>query len=402
MNSRIIQTYYRLINSLKIETHRFLYNDFNINRRLTGIIGPRGTGKTTLMLQFIKNFIKNIDEAIYVSLDNIFFQNVSLYDFVEDLYEVENTRIFFLDEVHKYLDWNQEIKNIYDSFPDIKIIFSGSSSIDLMKGHYDLSRRGYIYNLPGLSFREYINFKTNSDFLKIPFNELLENHIQISQQYAQVPKIRGIFKEYIEKGYYPFIFEEETTYFERIMTVLEKTVYEDIANFYSLKTTNLHNFKKLMAYFAFIEPGKLNINNISRNMGIDNKTIHNYISILCEVGLLTNIPNNLSGLGSLRGSDKIYLNNTNLYYAIRNEIGKDVMLGTIRENFFISMAKNAAQKVFHVKSGDFQISDFIFKIGGKNKSKKQIKGIENSFVVKDDILIASSGVIPLYLLEFLY
>ncbi|PKK89575.1 MAG: ATPase [Candidatus Wallbacteria bacterium HGW-Wallbacteria-1] len=402
MKTRIIETYYRLLNGQNIETHRFLFREFNINRRLTGIVGPRGTGKTTLMLQFIKSSISDIHKALYLSLDNIYFDRSTLIEFVQELYETENRNVFFIDEVHKYKNWNQEIKNIYDSFPDIRIIFSGSSSLDLIKGNYDLSRRGFIYNLPGLSFREYLNFATGGNHSRIEYRELLDNPVKVCQILSDIPKIRGHFKDYLDKGYYPFIFEEEYTYHHRILNIIDKTVFEDIANFYNLKTSNLHNFKKILAYLATIEPGPLSVNNISNNMGLDNKTVQIYINILTETGLLTKITNDKTGSKLLRSSEKAYLNNPNLYFAISNEIGKEIRIGTIREIFFLNMLINSGQKVFHTKKGDFKVSDHTFEIGGKNKKRDQISALKNAWLVKDDILIGDSETIPLYAFGFIY
>ncbi len=399
----VINTYKRLLQSLQFEHHRYIYRDFNTSGRLTGLIGPRGTGKTTLLLQFIKENIKDKDECIYASIDNIWFSQNRLSDFVNELYESYGVRIFFFDEVHKYPQWNQELKNIYDSYPDIKIVFSGSSSIDLIKGTYDLSRRGVIFRIGGMSFREYLLFNNIADILPITLDELINNRASFEETIASIKKIKGHFKQYLGKGYYPFFLEDEETYHQKILRVVEKTVFEDISNYYKLKTENLVNFKRILSYLATIPPGELNINSISKHIKADNKTVQNYINILHETGLAELLKENKTGSSLLKTTEKIYLDNPDLYSAIANEIGNSPELGTVREIFFIKMLKNAGINISYSKTGDFAADGIIFEIGGKNKDMKQIKDkLPNAFLVKDDILFGAKHEIPLYLFGFLY
>ena len=255
MLENFISTYKRLLNNTKFETHRYIFNQFNIDNRLTGLIGPRGTGKTTLLLQYINEKIDDIDSCIYVSLDHIYFANHLLINFVQELYEIHGVKLFFFDEIHKYPNWNQELKNIYDSYPEIKIVFSGSSSIDLIKGSYDLSRRGVLFRIEGLSFREYLHFNNIDDLKPITFKELISNKSQYETELNDINKIRGHFKNYIGKGYYPFFLENEESYNQKLVRIIEKIIFEDIANFYRLKTENLFYFKKIILYIASIPPG---------------------------------------------------------------------------------------------------------------------------------------------------
>ena len=403
MNNKLFETYIRLLRSTKYKTHRYLYNSFNINSRITGLVGPRGTGKTTLLLQFIKNNFPDKNECIYVSLDNIYFSHTKLVDFVEELYAVNGVKYYFLDEIHKYKNWNQEIKNLYDSYPDIKIIFSGSSSLDLIKGTYDLSRRGVLFRLDGLSFREYLNFKNINNINPVSFDEIIKNRKEIEYQTASVERIRGHFLDYLENGYYPFFFEDKVNYHHKVMNIIKKSVYEDISNFYNLKTENLGNFFKILSYLATIPPGVLNRNNISKTIGIDNKTVQNYLNILDETGLIHLIKENKSGSNLLKNSEKIYLDNSNLYKTISDELGFTYNKGTVREIFFIKMLENAGHKVFFSKVGDFEVKGNFFEIGGRNKNRKQIKNnLENSFTVKDNISISNKNEIPLFLFGFMY
>lgn len=403
MRGNFKAVYHRLLNNTKYKTHRYLFKSFNINSRLTGLVGPRGTGKTTLLLQYINEEIKNRNECIYLSLDNIYFTREKLINFIDELYEIDGIRYFFLDEVHKYPGWDQELKNIYDSYPDIKIVFSGSSSMDLIRGTYDLSRRGTLFRLKGMSFREYLEFSRGITCQVIDFNDLILNPVDIAASFSNIKRIRGLFLEYLDYGYYPFMMEDPENYHQKLLNIIDKTIYEDISNFYKLKTENLVFFRKILSYMATIPPGQLNKNSISKHIGLDNKTVDNYLRILNETGLARLIKENKAGSRILKGTEKIYLDNSNLYKAITHETGYEYNRGTIREIFFINMLQNSGENLFYSKIGDFQVGEYIFEIGGKSKSKKQIKETpENSFLVKDDILYGSGNTIPLYLFGFIY
>lgn len=236
----VLDTYRRLISEQQLETHRSLYEHFNLNNRLTGLVGPRGVGKTTLLLQYIKQHLYQDKSTIYFSADLMYFNQVSLLEFVTELYQYAGYKYYFIDEIHKYHNWNQELKNIYDAFPDIKIVFSGSSMLDLVKGSYDLSRRAKLYHLPGLSFREYLGFVTGHSLTPVNYQDLLSANNKLDQELQNFRGLKGHFVKYLETGYYPFAFEDKHSYFERVSRVIEKTIYEDIANFYNLKTPNLH------------------------------------------------------------------------------------------------------------------------------------------------------------------
>ncbi len=403
MMSKFITTYKRLLQATDYKHHRYIYREFNIKSRLTGLIGPRGTGKTTLLLQYIKENIENKDECIYASIDNIYFSKNLLIDFVNELYEDYGIRYYFFDEIHKYQNWNQELKNIYDSYPDVKIVFSGSSSIDLIKGAYDLSRRGVLYRIGGMSFREYLLFNEIADIGVVTLEEILENRDRLEEKIAEIKKLKGYFNEYLVKGYYPFYLEDETTYNQKILRIIEKTIFEDISNFYKLKTENLSKFKRILSYLATIPPGELNRNSIAKNIGLDNKTVQYYLNILCETGLIELIKENKSGSNLLKQTEKMYLDNPDLYTSITEEIGYESNIGTIREIFFIKMIKNSGGKIFYSKTGDFEVNNILFEVGGKNKKLKQIKNnLGNAYLVKDNILYGSKYEIPLYLFGFLY
>jgi len=398
----VINTYKRLLQHTNFNHHRYIYKEFDLKNRLTGLIGPRGTGKTTLLLQYIKENL-NVDDCIYTSLDNIYFSQNNLIEFVNELYEYNGVRYYFFDETHKYPNWNQELKNLYDSYPDIKIIFSGSSSLDLIKGAYDLSRRGVIYKIGGMSFREYLLFNNIADIPVTSFEELINNKSKYETEIGSIKRLLGHFKEYLGKGYYPFLLEDSETYNQKIQRIIEKTIYEDISNHYKLKTENLINFKRIISYMATIPPGELNKNNIAKNIGIDNKTIQNYLEILQETGLIELILKNKSGSQILKKTEKIFLDNPDIYRSTSEEIGFETPVGTLREIYFIKMIQNSQNIIHYSDIGDYTVNNINFEIGGKNKSLKQIKDhLETSYLVKDDIVSGNKYEIPLYLFGFLY
>jgi hypothetical protein len=403
MFENVFGTYRRLLDGVTLDTHRYLFQQFKLKNRLTGLIGPRGTGKTTLLLQYIKERIEDKDKCLYVSLDSIYLSATSLVSLVGDLYELYGIRYLILDEVHKYPNWNQELKNIYDSYPDMQVIFSGSSSIDLIKGSYDLSRRSVLYRLRGLSFREYLDFIRKAEIGSVSLDSLLTDRDRIESEVAGIEGLRGHFKRYLSHGYYPFFLEDESSYFQKLFRIIEKTIYEDIPHYYKLKTENLIYFKRILAYVATKAPGELNRNNIARNIGLDNKTVQHYLTILEETGLIAILGGSKGGGGQLKAIEKIYLENPNLYNSICEEIGHSLDTGSIRETFFLGMLRNAGFKPVYSTIGDFQVADTIFEIGGRNKSLKQIRErLDPAFLVKDDILYGSPSEIPLHLFGFLY
>ena len=395
--------FHRLVTTLKIDTKRYLYSSFNLENRLVGLAGPRGVGKTTLMLQYIKA-TQDIHSLFYCSADNIYFSNTTLFDFIKQQYETEAIKLFFIDEAHKYVGWSQELKNVYDSFPDVTVVFSGSSSMDLVKGAYDLSRRGVMHHLHGMSFREYLNFTTGSNFPAINFDTLITDRKQLSAELGVLPRLKGHFQEYLKTGYYPFIFESRNLYFEKIGNIIEKTIFEDIASHYRLKTANLHVFKQILHYLSTIPPGEINAHNLAKTLSLDSKTAMHYLTILQETGLVRLIFADKKGSALVRKPVKVFVDNAGLLHGITQTLGQNVNTGTLRELFFITMLQNSDETIFYSKNaGDYLCRDIVFEIGGQNKKKKQIKNATGeAFLIKDDLLHATSSSIPLWLFGFLY
>ncbi|MDD2565490.1 MAG: AAA family ATPase [Candidatus Gracilibacteria bacterium] len=378
---------------------RDIFSEIDFEQRLVGIIGPRGVGKTTILIKYLG--LNNLSNSLYISADNIYFLENKLFDFAIKFKNEYDGKILIIDEIHKYKNWQQELKNIYDSFPEIKIVFSGSSSIDLKSGNYDLSRRAKLYYVNGFSFREFINYKYNQNLRKYQLNEILNNHLEISQKLPNIPIIK-YFKEYLESGYYPYYVNEKQKDNLKIIETINKTIYDDIANYYNVKTENLIYFKKILNYLSIISPGEINSNKISKTLEIDNKTVNTYLEILEKGGLIRFLLKDTNGYNVMKNTSKIYIDNTNLIYAINANLLQEIKIGLIRETFFINSIQNSKNSIVHSKMGDFKIYDDIFEIGGKNKTFKQIKDIRtNSFLVLDDIIVGEKNIIPLYLFGLL-
>ncbi|HSX11083.1 MAG TPA: AAA family ATPase [Chlamydiales bacterium] len=394
----ITETFHRLIDELPTLPTRYLYPQFQLRNRLTGLVGPRGVGKTTLLLQYIKNELMRDKETFYFSADIVYFQQSKLLEFVSDLHLKEGYKIIFIDEIHKYQGWDQELKNIYDSFPSLKIVFSGSSMLDLVAGSHDLSRRAKLYRLQGLSFREYLNFSQKLHLAPCTFQELLQG-----AAVPELPKILTYFETYLTQGYYPFVFEDPHSYHEKVSRIIEKTITEDIANFYNLKTSNLQHFKKILTYLASIPPGEVNIHNLSQNLSIDHKTTQHYLSILAAVGLIRELHPYEGGGAGLRKPSKFLLNNTTLMHTMQQYLGQPILKGTERELFFIQSLQNAEIPVFCSDKVDYRTRDALFEIGGRSKTTRQLKGAHlPAYLVKDDILHPFKNEIPLFHCGFLY
>jgi len=396
------EIYHGLLDTVVIDKHRYLFDKVSLDNRLIGIVGARGVGKTTLMLQLIKQKLPSGSKAFYVSADNIYFQDNLLFEFVADLYRYENVNHFFIDEIHRYQNWDQELKNIYDSFPKVKVIFSGSSSIDLVKGSYDLSRRANLHTLYGLSFREYLNFYQGLTQPTISFDDLMSHSDEIANTLSKLPRLLGHFQDYLATGYYPYYSEDTRGFYDKMHQSIDKAIYQDIANFYQLKTQNLIHFKRILNFLATIPPGEFSINNLAKNLQIDNKTAHFYLEILTEIMLIRVVAAEEGGNKLLRSSLKVFIDNTTLLAALNSYLGKDLVVGTVRELFFLQSAVNANLSVFYSTVGDYTIGNRYFEIGGKNKTHRQLKGKQNAFLVRDGILHPSQNVLPLYLFGFLY
>lgn len=399
---KLIEIYNRLLAEMIPSYHRKFYDDFVMDNRLVGIVGGRGVGKTTFLIEYLRRNYGDSSQALYVSADNLYFVEHTLLDVVDQFVKDFDGRFLCIDEIHRYKNWNQELKNIYDSYPKLSIIFSGSSSIDLVKGHYDLSRRAILKIMYGFSFREFLEIKEQRSYPVLTLEEIRDKTNFYAQKLSKTPKLLGYFKEYLKEGYYPTFLKMGSyeAYCSSLRGIIDKIIYQDVSSFYSLNTANLETLKKIIYFFATSQPGSVNINRLAGSLKKDNTTIAEYIQILRNTGLLRFLIQNKQGHALVRDAEKIYMDNPNLLWALNAEIGKEPLIGILRELFVISNLQNANYHVFFSQTGDIECDNSIFEIGGKSKTFSQFKG-KKGYLIKDDILIGNPKTIPLYLFGFL-
>lgn len=387
-----------LLTHIPLGFKRYLFHHIRWQNRLIGIKGARGTGKTTMLLQWLK--IQNLppSEAAYFSLDDLYFSQHFLKETVADFYR-QGGKILVLDEVHKYPNWSAEIKNCYDFYPDLKIIFTGSSIIDISTQQGDISRRAVIYELPGLSFREYLSMMGIVTIAPTTLTELLTNTSAIKKELPPSFKPLQYFHEYLKTGYYPFAIEDTETTHHRINQMIRTIVEYDMME---LKDFDIRNAKKLLQLIYVIAqqvPFKPNITALSEKTGIHRNSINNYLNYLEQAKILQLLyPAGIS-TPILQKPEKIFLNNTTLLYAL-SENNADI--GSVRETFFLSQLI-VNHKVHMPKQGDFIVDNkFTFEVGGKNKGNEQVRNIDNAWIAKDDIDNIVGTQIPLWMLGMLY
>jgi predicted AAA+ superfamily ATPase len=377
---------------------RFLYQDIVSSKaKITGLYGSRGVGKTTLLLQVLQNLNYKEEEKLYITCDHPMFYEISLFDFVDEFAKYGG-EVIVIDEIHKIKDFQTQIKLIYD-FLDIKVFFSGSSAVELTNA--DFSRRYSMYHLPILSFREYLEISLNISLKSYNLENILNNHTTISNEIINsLPnkKILKFFVEFMGVWVYPYYFEDEKKYIDRISENINTILYSDLVNVTNIDASKIEALKKLLLTICVSAPLEISLEKLAKTAGITKPTLYKYLNYLSRAELIHHILNEAKRFKNIKKQDKLYLNNTNLFRALCI----DGNIGTIRETFFVSMLYKK-HNINYVDYGDFLIDEkYIFEIGGKNKSFKQIKNIENSFVVADDIEVGFQNKIPLWLFGFLY
>jgi len=387
----------RIINNVSFEFTREKYlKKLESKNRLVGLIGQRGVGKTTLLLQYLKqNF--ELSEYIYFSADDTHIINSSIYDIVEEFVKLGG-KVVVIDEIHKYQNWANEIKTIYDSYPDLIIRFSGSSMLNILHEKFDLSRRAVISRVSTLNFQEYMKLSENIDLPTLEFQEILNNHITLSASLAlQHPTLYKSFLKYLQIGYYPFFIEDEEEYTNKLFHASDKIINEDIPSLNKLEYTHLTIFKKIIAKLVFTKiPFKVNITALCKEFGISHPTLNTYLNILHETRLVNSIKKYSKNISNK--PEKLLFGNTNLLYTYANAFGVDVEIGTIRETYFSSCFEN---NIYYSDIGDFIVNNTIFEIGGKSKSFKQIKDVANSYLVIDTDYSSQKNKIPLWMFGLL-
>jgi len=393
----LIIEFQQKLRSITNDFERYLIKKIDLQNRLIVIKGARGAGKTTLLLQLAK-FHLPLGNSLYVALDHIYFYKHTLYDLAKD-FELYGGKYLLLDEVHKYPNWSREIKLIYDNLPALQVIFTSSSLLQIYKSESDLSRRAVSYHLKELSFREFIALETKIILPTFSLEEILNNHQAISSQILDKVKPLPLFKKYLNIGAYPFFIENEQSYIQKLQHTINLVIETDIIAVEHVNYETLMKLKKLLITIASSVPFTPNISKLSLLVGVSRNVLISHIKILQRAGLIIALYKDASGIGVLTKPEKLYVNNTNLMFALAHE---NTNAGTMRETFFINQFQGLHTINLALQS-DFLINQkYTFEVGGKNKTKKQIKDISNAYVAKDNIEIGFANHIPLWVFGLMY
>ena len=389
MNS-LYQRYDLLIRNTSLNFKRYLFDELPWDSRLLGIVGPRGVGKTTMILQYIKEQL-DFKSTLYVSADDLYFTSNSLYELSQE-FHVNGGKYLFIDEIHKYPEWSRELKNIYDSFRDLHVIFTGSSVLDILEGTSDLSRRALVYTMQGLSFREYLSLFQGIKYPTYSLDEIL--HHKIDRDILQHPI--PYFKDYLKRGYYPFGIENQIEI--RLNQIILQTLENDIPQFAKLSVGTSRKLKHLIKIVGESVPFKPNFTKLSEMIGISRNVLDNYLVYMEKAGLILQLRTDTGGIRGLGKIDKIYLDNPNLTYSL---VGDSANIGNIRETYFLNQMR-VKFNVLSSEKSDFVINNYTFEIGGKSKKQNQIEQIQNSFIVKDNIEYGYLNIVPLWAFGLTY
>lgn len=397
---RLAEKFRRKLNYTNVDFVRNIMDEIDWNARMIGIKGARGVGKTTLMLQYIKLHHENDPSVLYISLDDIWFSDNRLPDFADN-FSKQGGRILFIDEVHKYPEWSRTLKNIYDDYPDLKIVFTGSSLLEITNASADLSRRAVIYRMQGLSFREYLGFEGAVLPDRITLEDIIVHHQKISKEIVTSVKPLKHFTKYLREGYYPFYKEIPALYYSRLGEVINMIIETELPQLRGVETAHTSKLKQMLLIISESAPFVPNISKLSERTGINRNTFISYLHYLEEAGLLKNIFRDARGITRLQKPDKIFLENTNLAYALGNMMPDT---GSLRETFFANQLSYRHMLTMPA-TGDFVVNgNMLFEIGGRNKTPKQLKAAPNDkkYIAADDIEYGHANTIPLWMFGFLY
>lgn len=394
---QLFEKSYQKVLRTPMQFKRYLTGQIDWNSRLIGIKGARGAGKTTLLLQYAKEHLPTGKQTLYISLDDLFFTANTLVD-LADTFVKQGGKFLLLDEVHRYSNWSQEIKNVYDDQPDLKMVFTGSSMMHLDRAKGDLSRRAVMYELPGLSFREYLNYTEKYNFSPIAFDDLITSHTSIAMEITGQLRPLEHFTDYLRYGYYPYFMESPKLYPQKLAETISLALSIDLPSSQDISYASIEKIRLLLHVVAESVPFKPNISKLSERIGISRNSLILFLRYLEDLRIIKRLYADTKGIGILQKPEKIYLHHPNLQYALAMENSN---IGTIRESFFINQAE-VVSPLHYTKAGDFFMDGHLFEIGGRKKTHKQIKHLDNAFVAADDIEIGHAHKIPLWLFGFLY
>lgn len=389
---------YTLINFMKerlkatpLSFYRYMFNRINWNSTLIGLTGPRGVGKSTLMLQYMLSQPTR-ENMLYVTADHTWFANHSLVELADDFVR-EGGKWLCIDEAHRYPGWSKEIKQIHDGHPNLKLTFTGSSVLDINKGEVDLSRRAVMYHMQGLSFREYLNLFHNIKAPLVSLPQIITDNVVMPEELEHpLP----LFRKYLAEGYYPFALEGE--FARRMQQVVSLTVETDIPLYADMKAVTARKLKQLLGVIAQSAPYKPSVEHLAQEIKISKNNVSDYLLWLEKAGMIGQLRDDTGGMRGLGKVEKVFLDNPTLMTVLA---GDKANIGNLRETFFYNQMR-VDYDVVASRISDFRIGNSTFEIGGKNKSQKQIKEADQGFVVKDDIEYKHSNVIPLFLFGLTY
>ncbi|RCW29106.1 ATP-binding protein [Marinilabilia salmonicolor] len=385
----------RKIQAVSDKFHRYLFKQININSQLVSVLGARGVGKTTLLLQLAKQSDK---EVLYVALDDLFFTENTLYSLAENFSQIGG-ELLLLDEVHKYPNWSRELKLIFDDLPNLKVIFTSSSVLDIYKGESDLSRRALNYHLKELSFREYLELYHQIKLPIISLDDITSNHTSLSDDLSGRFKPLKYLSSYYESGIYPYFKNDKYEYYQQLNNTINLILDVDLQSIENIEYSNIAKFKRLLYVLATNVPYTPNISKLADKISINRNALVQALNLLHKAELLHIVYKQNKSISTLTKPDKIWLHNTNLAYAIS---GESPNVGNLRETFFLQHT-SVTHKVTLPLKGDFYIDNkYTFEVGGKNKTQHQIQNLDHAFIVKDNIESGTMNTIPLWLFGLLY
>ncbi|MBR4786951.1 MAG: ATP-binding protein [Bacteroidales bacterium] len=394
----------RLLANTSMEIIREKMDEIHWNSQLISIIGAKGVGKSTLIKQYLKqNFELGDRRVLYCSADTVDFSMRTLVGLAEE-FVIHGGELLVIDEIHKYhsatSDWSREIKEIYELFPDLKMIVSGSSLLRLKEGDADLSRRVIKYTMSGLSFREALRFYHGLTFPIWSLEDILAHPYDLWQMVSSKCKPIVLFKEYLEKGYYPFLLEGEGEYYTRIEQVVNYIIETELPQICKVDVANVRKIQALISLICGEVPFELNANKIASALEIGRDTVVEYFKYLGDAKVLNLLYSDKKKIGKLTKPDKIYMENTNLMYAL---VPTKIDVGTLRETFAVGSLSESHDVEYSKTQGDFKVDNkYTFEIGGRSKNFSQIAGVKDSYVFADDWDMPDGAKLPLWMLGFLY
>jgi uncharacterized protein len=382
IDNKLYEYMAELLKRIPLDFVRYKYDEINWDGRMVGIIGPRGVGKSTMVLQRIKQSAGG--HHLYVSADNIYFTSHSLMNLADEFIKEGGTHLY-IDEIHKYAGWSRELKQIYDMHPALHILFTGSSVLDIKRGEADLSRRALMYMMQGLSFREYLQLFHNIKSRPFSLEEILNHQVHIAELDHPLP----LFREYLDHGYYPFAIEGD--FIQRMLQVVDQTVEVDIPQYADMKASTARKLKRMLVVLSGLAPYKPSAENLAMEIGVSKNNVPDYLVYLERAGMIGLLGDDTSGMRSLGKIEKVYVDNPSLMSVLTSKPN----IGNVKETFFYNQMREK-HNVTSSKVSDFTIGDYTFEIGGRKKGKKQIEDVANGRIVKDDIETGHGIIIPLW------